>query len=183
MGACPARLFIRITITDMRWRAAFAAMLLAASLGGCDDAPPDGAGPLVGRDLSGLTLETLDGEVEPLSAYRGKTVVLNFWATWCAPCRWEMPALEELSRRVDPAGLAVIGIAVDENPLMVRSYMREKKLTFARHADPGSALTESLGLEGLPATLILDPEGRVRFQISGGREWDDPDVRRRFGLE
>lgn len=152
-----------------------AVLLTAAALAGCgdEDAPKQAAG----QRLDGLALERLEGGAETIDAYRGKVVVLNVWATWCPPCRREMPGLEKLAGQLDPQRFAVIGLAIDESPPLVREYLRQKGLTFARHIDRGGRTThQMMDLPAVPTTLVIAPDGRVVWSVAGERDWGDPDV-------
>ncbi len=122
--------------------------------------------------------ELLDeaGQPETLEAYRGKWVVLNFWATWCAPCRLEMPSLDRL--QVALPDLVVLPVATGRNPpeAIARFYEEAgvKNLPILR--DPKAALSRSAGVLGLPVTLILNPEGQEVGRLIGGAEWDSPEA-------
>lgn len=151
-------------------RRRFLALSGAMLLAGCGEPPP---APLPGPDLRALTLATLDGRAEPLAALVGKVVLLNVWATWCAPCRQEMPALQRLADRLDAGRFRVLGLAADDNPVFVREYLREAGLSFARHIDRGRRLSrEVLGAVTLPQTLVFAGDGRPWHRIEGIRDWD-----------
>lgn len=128
-----------------------------------------------GADLSGLQLVDLAGEVTPLSHYRGKLIVLNLWATWCAPCRREMPSLQRLSAQLDGRRFVVLGLAVDKDPELVREFVLERQIDFARHVDPHAKIVEAiLGVRIYPSTLIISPQGRLLQAVAGPRPWDVP---------
>lgn len=151
-----------------------ALMLAVLLVAGCDDTPAKLAA--VPR-LEGLPLERLDGGREAIDDYRGKVVVLNIWATWCGPCRREMPGLEKLAATLDPQRFAVIGLSIDQSPPLVREYLRQNKLSFARHIDRGGDATHAaLALEAVPTTLVIAADGRVVWSVAGERDWGDPDV-------
>ncbi|HYH22175.1 MAG TPA: TlpA disulfide reductase family protein [Azospirillum sp.] len=147
--------------------AAGAALLIA----GCGEEPAPGAVTLP----PGLRLARLfeDGE-DRLSDFAGRPLVINFWATWCAPCRAEMPSLERLSVRLAARGVLLIGASVDANPFPVREYLRERGLTFARHFDAGRDAARQLGIAEYPTTLILDAAGRLKSRMIGAADWEDP---------
>jgi thiol-disulfide isomerase/thioredoxin len=109
-----------------------------------------------------------------LSAYRGKWLVLNFWATWCPPCRKEMPGLGRLQDELGGDRFAVVTVASGRNPVTgITNFMAEagtSHLPVLR--DPKSALAAQIGIMGLPVTLILDPEGREVARLIGDAEWD-----------
>ena len=114
---------------------------------------------------------TLDGRELAMTALRGKVVLLNFWASWCAECRPEMPVLERLHRELAPQGLAVVGINAREEREAVRRYARELGLTFPLVLDPDGKINAQYGVVGLPTTFLVGRDGRaVAFGV-GPREW------------
>lgn len=116
-----------------------------------------------------FTLKTLDGTETSLAALRGKVVLLNFWATWCPPCKAEMPDLDALQRKyATDKDFVVLGVNFEEDPETVRSYMEEHKLTFPVALDrDGSVTTKSFGVRPLPTTFIIDREGLIRDAWNG----------------
>ncbi len=124
---------------------------------------------VVGTDPDGKTLR--------LGDFRGKVVFLNFWATWCVPCRLEMPAMERLYREFKGQGLVVLAVNLQEGPRAVRAFIRELKLTFPVVLDPkGEAATKYL-VRGLPATYLIDRNQIIVGRAIGAREWDSKDGR------
>lgn len=111
-----------------------------------------------------------------LEAFRGKIVVLNLWATWCAPCREEMPSLDRLQAKLGGADLAVVAISVDRAGLAKsKSFLDEiGAKTLALYADPSMKILRSLGVPGLPVTVVFDREGREIGRLLGPAEWDGP---------
>ena len=100
------------------------------------------------------------------------TVLVNFWATWCAPCRREMASLERLSRRLEGRA-RVVGVCVDEDLNLAREWLRKERITFANLADPGMrASRAALALNGLPETLLVAADRRILARTKGAREWD-----------
>lgn len=118
-----------------------------------------------------VLLDAEDG-THALSEYKGKWVVLNFWATWCAPCRKEMPSLERL--QVAMPEIAVVPVATGRNAVEgIRRFFDEagvKTLPILR--DPKSELAHAMGIMGLPVTVILNPEGQEVARLIGDAEWD-----------
>ncbi|MDT7542092.1 MAG: hypothetical protein QOE33_1996 [Acidobacteriota bacterium] len=120
------------------------------------------------RGAPDLTLRELRGRLVRLSDYRGKVLLLNFWATWCAPCRAETPDLVRVQREQRAQGLQVIGISYPpESRVAVRRFVHSFKINYPILA--GTRATKSLFIEGetLPATVVIDREGRVRAVIEG----------------
>ena len=128
----------------------------------------DVASPVAGRPAPDFTLQTVAGETVTLSDLRGQVVVLNFWATWCPPCRAEMPALQEVydARRAD--GLMVLAIDQNEPADLVASFRDEFKLTFPLLLDPGYAVSDRYRIGVLPTTFFIDRGGVIRDVVLGG---------------
>ena len=148
-------------------------LLLAVLLGvsACDGEPV----PL--QKMPDIKIATLDGKVEPLSQWRGKKIILNVWATWCAPCREEMPALEMLSQSLNPEEFIVLGVSIDNKTLPVKEFLRRTGIKFARHIDRrGNLMREALGIVQIPQTLIIDPSGNLVTRVVGVKEWKKDDV-------
>ena len=130
-----------------------------------------------------FTATTLAGAPASLREYEGSVVLLNVWATWCAPCRYEMPALERLHRRLGPEGLSVVAVSVDAPPGQldalarlggdVDAYVRDLGITFDVLRDPEGTILRRYRVTGLPTTYILDRDGVVLEKVVGPAEWDD----------
>lgn len=117
-----------------------------------------------------FTGTTLSGEPFALADLRGKVVVLNAWASWCPPCRSEMPAFVDLAGSADPADVAVIGLNVGDDPTAAQEFIDEMRMTFPNVADPeGTILAGVPGVppKSLPSTVILDRDGRIATRIIG----------------
>jgi cytochrome c biogenesis protein CcmG, thiol:disulfide interchange protein DsbE len=138
--------------------AAAAAMLAGcAGLGGTDvSVIPEGER----TPAPAFRAEALDGASEvALSDYAGRPVVLNFWASWCEPCRREMPALVEFAKATP--GVAVVGLATTDQPAASRAFAREYGIGFDLASDRAGSTANIYGVTGLPATVFIDAEGRV----------------------
>jgi len=114
-----------------------------------------------------------DGGKGSLADYRGKYVLLNFWATWCAPCRKEMPQLEALQKEFGGDMFQVLTIATGRNsPEGITRFFAEAGIdSLPRHQDPKQALASQMGVFGLPITVIMDPEGREVARLRGDADW------------
>jgi peroxiredoxin len=121
-----------------------------------------------------FTLPTPDGKSFRLSAYRGKIVFVNFWATWCHPCLEEMPAMERLYRARKDRGLVIVAVSVDSNPGVVPSFVKEHGFTFPIVVDPKLQTANAYGVRGLPASFIVGRDGQMAALALGARTWDGP---------
>ena len=122
---------------------------------------------------SDVTFIGEDGQDMTLADYQGKHIVLNFWATWCAPCRKEMPHLSALQDAMGGDQMEVVTIATGRNPLPVmQRFLAEIEVdNLPLHTDPRQSLARSLGVLGLPVTIILDPEGNEIARMQGDADW------------
>jgi len=114
----------------------------------------------------------MDGRATRLADLRGKVIVLNFWATWCAPCVEEMPSLNRLHQQIAPLGAMVLGVSVDDNPQAFENFLREHQITFPNHRDPDRAIPASYGTAMYPETYIIGKDGRIARKIIGPQQWD-----------
>lgn len=115
-----------------------------------------------------------EGGTATLQDYHGKVVLLNFWATWCAPCRKEMPQLAELQEEFGGADFEVLTIAAGRNsPAGIAKFFDENGITnLPRHQDPKQALARKMAVVGLPITVLLDREGQEIARLLGDAEWN-----------
>ena len=129
--------------------------------------PAGGVGSSKGDVAPDFSLPALDGGAQNLRDYRGQVVILNFWASWCAPCRAEMPDLQVAYTELRDKGLVVVGINQSERGEKVRSFVQEFGLTFPILLDEDQTVGHKYGVRGLPTTFIIDGGGVIREVIVG----------------
>lgn len=112
-------------------------------------------------------LALLDGKSFKLSDYKGKPVLINFFASWCLPCREEMPVLEKIIGDYQPKGVVFVGIAVDDTEEKMKDFIARYKVTFPVGLDKTSEIQKSFGLYGIPTTYFIDKEGVINYFHSG----------------
>ena len=132
--------------------------------------------------LPDLTFEDAAGQPKKLSDFRGKTVLLNLWATWCVPCRKEMPALDALEGKLGGPSFQVVAISIDtRDPDKARTWLKEVGIGgLAYYADPSAKVFQDLKIvgraAGMPTTLLVDPEGCELGTVAGPAEWASEDA-------
>ncbi|HEY7219038.1 MAG TPA: TlpA disulfide reductase family protein [Candidatus Binatia bacterium] len=124
-------------------------------------------GPAVGRNAIGFSLQTLDGKSVTLDTFRGKPLIVNFFASWCDPCRDEMPLINELAMRGEKEGYSVLGIAVEDTRAAMSEFRKEAKLVFPIALDLNSTVKRSYRIFGPPATFFIDGQGIIRDIVLG----------------
>ncbi len=127
-------------------------------------------------DLSGF-LTTLEGKKVALEDLRNKALLLNVWATWCGPCRIEMPFLAELHESLSEEGLTIVAVS-SEGAETVQAYLDETEVDhpFPLLLDTANILADRFGVHGLPTTIVIDPEGRLALRHVGIYSWNSPRV-------
>ncbi|MEK7667832.1 MAG: TlpA disulfide reductase family protein [Gemmatimonadota bacterium] len=114
-----------------------------------------------------------NGRVKTLADYRGQVVLLNVWATWCQPCRVEMPSMERLYQEFGPQGLKVVAVSIDEGGAdVVREFVREHNLTFEILHDPSRAIERIYQTTGVHESFVLNRNGNIVKKVIGAAEWD-----------
>ena len=134
--------------------------------------------PTVSPSIKAPDFELLDENniKYKLSDFRGKVVVINFWATWCPPCRYEMPALERLWNKVKDKNIVILAINVGENADAMFEFTGEFNLTMPIPMDINGEVVKKYPVTGLPTTYIINPQGYVTHRAMGGREWDSAEI-------
>jgi peroxiredoxin len=114
------------------------------------------------------------GERVRLSDYRGKTLIVNFWATWCPPCRAEMPSMQRAWEQLQGEDIDLIAINVGESGDDIARFIEQVPVDFRLPMDRDSEVVQAWPVRGLPTTFVVDPRGRLAYKAAGEREWDDP---------
>lgn len=161
--------------------------LLVALFAGCNDRSGLESKEVVGELFPQFELANHEGVVRSNSDFHGKIVVVNFWATWCAPCVAELPALERLYQRLKKDGLHVVAVSVDSRDAReeVENMRKRFNLSFEILFDPDISLPPKLDITGFPETFFLDRNGRMlsvfdpqegkkTFRVISDRAWDEP---------
>ncbi|ACO31329.1 MULTISPECIES: TlpA disulfide reductase family protein [Acidobacterium] len=125
---------------------------------------------LNGHPAPRFQLKGLNGQPVSLAAYKGKVVLLNFWASWCAPCQAEMPTFEQWQRSYGPAKFQVIGVSMDDGAAQAAAAVKKLHVTYP--VAVGNAHLGNLygGIDGLPVTFLIDRQGRIRAEYAGGND-------------
>jgi len=124
-----------------------------------------------GQIADDFTLETIEGKLISLSDYRGKIVFLNFWATWCPPCRREMPSMEKLYQKFKDKDFIMLAVSLRENSEKVSKFMRDNKLSFPALLDSKGKVGSQYGISSIPTTFFIDKHGMMIGRAIGGRDW------------
>ena len=167
-----------------------AAAVLGASISGIfraigERAASPGVGPGTGvgwasapQPLPEIRFQGADGKSYTLSDFRGNVVLLNVWATWCAPCRKEMPTLDRLQQKLGGPDFQVVALSIDNGgAAAVRRFYDETGVrALAIYVDSSLEATSKLRTVGIPTTLLIDREGRERWRKTGPAEWNSPEI-------
>jgi len=127
--------------------------------------------PWRGGPAPELVLQALDGPAHRLADYRGRVVLVNFWATWCEPCRDEMPSMQRLKEKLAGRPFAVLAVNLDESEARIRVFLSQVKVDFSILLDPGRKAGKSWNARILPASFVVGPDGRVRYSVVGELDW------------
>jgi len=124
-----------------------------------------------------FTLRNLKGNFDSLESYLGQVVVLNFWATWCAPCRVEMPSFEKLYRRYRSEGVTVLAVTMDKNATpQIKSFVDEHNLSFPVLLDSKGEVERLYPSMTVPFTYVIDRKGRVVARVDGAKNWESKET-------
>ena len=131
----------------------------------------------IGQPAPDFVLQDVSGKTWQLSSLKGRVVFVNFWATWCKPCRDEMPSMEALNKAMAGQPFQMLAIVFNDDFDMANSFARRLGVTFPVLANPTPALTEAYMITGVPETFLIDAEGILRHKFIGPYNWDTPEMR------
>ena len=120
-----------------------------------------------------FVLKDIDGKEFRLSQYRGKVVLVNFWATWCPPCREEMPSMDRAYEQLKKSGIIILAINIGEDEDTIFKFTADYPVSFPLLMDQDSSVINQWPVTGLPTTYVVDPNGHIVYRAIGSREWDD----------
>jgi len=121
-------------------------------------------------------LYDIDDNPHKLSDFHGKTVVINFWATWCPPCRYEIPSMERLQEKIKNKDIIILAINIGEDAETIFEFIKDYNINFPILMDIDSSITKKYPVIGLPTSYIIDSEGRIVYRAIGSREWDSGSI-------
>ncbi|GAB4406445.1 MAG: hypothetical protein OHK0032_01470 [Thermodesulfovibrionales bacterium] len=137
--------------------------------------------PETGKYAPAFNLKDINGRKVAFSEFKDKVVLLNFWATWCGPCRAEMPSLNNLYTALKDKGFVVVAISVDTSEKPVKSFVSEKRISFPVLMDKDKEVAfDQYGVIGLPTSFLIDRKGVIVEKFMGEREWNSPDMKNKI---
>jgi len=128
------------------------------------------------RDATPIVLPARGGGTFDLAALRGKLVLVNFWATWCPPCREEMPSLARLASALDTGTFQLVAVSVDDGWEQIEKFLEKKPTGYPIVLDKGAAVSRAYGTSKYPETYLIDAQGRMKVKFVGPRDWSDPRI-------
>lgn len=152
-------------------------VLVALVLCACEDKTLASLNVVAGEPFPAIVVKSLEGNDVSLDSSSGKAQVINIWATWCGPCRHELPSLQRLKSKLDDKKFDVIGISVDNDDHLVREFLIEQKVSYPNFLDTDSVIVNDvLGVRVYPSTYLVRSDGIIEEIILGWREWDSPEL-------
>ncbi len=138
----------------------------------CEKKAPQLQKAEIGKPAPAFKLKDTKGNTWELSKLKGKVVFVNFWATWCPPCREEMPSMQALYQDIPRDKFEMLAILSNDEPFLAETLATKIGTTFPILLDPGSPTANAYGITGVPETFIIDPEGILRQKFIGPRPWN-----------
>lgn len=134
--------------------------------------------PYEGEPLPDFTLTDLQGQRHTLSDYRGKVVMVNFWATYCGPCIKEMPSMQRLQEKLADKPFTILAVNMAEERADVEAFLKQHdiRIAFPVLLNPEGDVVEQWMITAVPTTFVLDTGGQIRYALFGGIEWDKPEI-------
>jgi thiol-disulfide isomerase/thioredoxin len=126
--------------------------------------------------LTSATVPETLWKVQSLSGLKGKVVFVNFWATWCGPCRMEMPSMEALYMKYKDRGFEILSVNSGERSQEVRAFMADYELTFPTVLDRDGSVSRTYGIQAIPTSYLIDREGNMILRMVGSIDWDTPQI-------
>jgi peroxiredoxin len=120
-----------------------------------------------GEPAPNFTLNDADGNAVSLGDLKGRVVMINFWASWCGPCRQEMPLLEQIHRKYEPLGFTLLGVNVEENSADGQAFLKDRPVSFPVLYDPENGISQLYDVVAMPSTVLIDRQGNVRYLHHG----------------
>ena len=135
-----------------------------------------GEASMAGKSAEDIQLTLADGQSTALSKYRGRVVVLNFWATWCPPCVEETPSLIKLQQRITSRNGVVLGVSVDEDEAAYRAFLQQHGITYPTSRDASKKSAIDYGTMMYPETYVIGRDGKILRKIIGPQDWNSPEM-------
>ena len=138
--------------------------------------PAPALAPWTGGGTPALALRDMAGGTHDLAAYRGRVVLINFWATWCEPCRAEMPSMQRLRDKLAGKPFVVLAVNVDEPDASIRRFLEETRFDLPVLLDPNKTATRAWSVRVMPTSFLIGPDGRIRYRLQGDIDWSNEAV-------
>lgn len=135
---------------------------------------------LAGDPAPDFTLPTLDGGTVQLSRHRGEVVYVDFWATWCAPCRKSLPWMEQMHQKYTDVGFTIIGVSMDGKAEVTQKFVQANHINFTIARDPKGKIAEAFGVRGMPSSYLIGRNGQIIYSHEGFRDSDKPRLEQLF---
>jgi peroxiredoxin len=123
--------------------------------------------------VPGFELKDMQGNSHRMKEYEGKTVIVNFWAVWCAPCRKEIPAMNRALAILKDENIVILGVNVGDPKENIEKFRKDYPMDFTVLMDADGAVSQNWQVTGFPTTFIVNPDGQIVYRVVGGREWDE----------
>jgi len=172
VGEAPAPYYREVRLRNFISGFGLAGLAALIGLAGCDR----GSHPLL-VNKPAPDFQLADGSTSiHLADYRGKVVLLNFWASWCAPCIQELPSLQQFHR--EHPEYPILAVSIDESESAYKRFLVQRRVDFITVRDPEEVSANKYGTTGWPETFVIDKEGKIRRRFIGATDWSDPEILR-----